>query len=84
MQPFMAYNTPTAATFTVSSETTFDWTSDTWSIPVDLKVAQVTKLANQPVSLGGGLRYWAATTDNGPEGFGFRVKMTFLFPTGGR
>ncbi|MBY5360122.1 transporter, partial [Rhizobium leguminosarum] len=34
----------------------------------------------QPISLTAGIRYWAAAPDNGPEGLGFRVAVTFLFP----
>jgi len=26
------------------------------------------------------VRYWAASSDNGPEGFGVRVVLTLLFP----
>ena len=38
------------------------------------------KWGNQPVSLGAGVRYWADSPDSGPQGWGFRLSLTFLFP----
>ena len=43
-------------------------------------VTQVMKLGNQLVSVGGGVRYWADSTDGGPEGFGVRLLFILLFP----
>jgi hypothetical protein len=37
-------------------------------------------LGNLPLQLGAGVRYWAESQDNGPEGFGTRLVLTFLFP----
>lgn len=34
----------------------------------------------QPVSITAGARYWAAAPDNGPQGWGARLAVTFLFP----
>jgi hypothetical protein len=30
--------------------------------------------------MGGGLRYWAQSADNGPEGLGIRLVFTLLYP----
>jgi hypothetical protein len=84
LQPFLAYNTKSATTFTVNTESTYDWEGHEWSIPINFQISQIVKVGNQPISIGGGLRYWADSPDFGPEGFGFRVLVTFLFPTGGR
>lgn len=35
-------------------------------------------IGQQSVSLTGGLRYWADSPENGPEGFGARFAVTFL------
>jgi hypothetical protein len=43
-------------------------------------VSKVTKLGDQLVSVGGGVRYWAETPDSGPHGLGFRLVFTLLFP----
>jgi len=80
LQPFLAYTTKTAWTFTANSESTYDWENDAWSIPVNLLATKLMKWGRQPVSLGGGLRYWVQTPDAGPEGLGLRAVLTFLYP----
>lgn len=80
LQPFLAFTTPTALTLTVNSESTYDWKAKDWAIPVNVLATQVLKLGNQTVSAGGGLRYWVDSTDSGPEGLGWRMQLTFLFP----
>ncbi len=80
IQPFVSYTTPTAWTFTAQTESTYDWAGAEWSVPVGLVASKVVKLGNQLASVGGGVRYWAESTDNGPEGFGFRFVFTLLFP----
>ena len=42
--------------------------------------SKVMKLGGQVVSVGGGLRYWVEDADTSPEGLGFRVFATLLFP----
>ncbi len=80
LQPFLSYRTKDAWTFGVSTESTYDWNSHQWSVPINLSVSKIVKLGPLPVSLSAGVRYWADSPDNGPEGLGFRVGMTFLFP----
>jgi len=43
-------------------------------------VAQVVKLGEQPVQFGLGARYWLDTPEAGPDGWGARFAVTFLFP----
>jgi hypothetical protein len=81
LQPFVSYTTHDAWTFTLNSESSYDWTSNQWSVPLNFVVSKLVKFGEQPVSLGAGVRYWAASPDNGPDDFGVRVQMTFLFPT---
>jgi hypothetical protein len=81
LQPFLAYTTKSATTFTLNTESTYDWKSEKWSVPINATVAQLIKIGNQPLSIGGGARYWASTPDDvGPKGWGFRVFITALFP----
>lgn len=82
MQPFIAYTTPTAWTYTLQTETTYDWEDEKWSIPINIQITKVTRIGTQPVSFGGGLRYWADSSPNGPEGLGARLIVSFLFPKG--
>ncbi|WP_442150523.1 transporter [Rhizobium leguminosarum] len=80
MQPFLSYTTPTAWTFALNTESTYDWKTHDWSVPINVTVSKLVKVNEQPISLTAGLRYWAAAPDDGPEGLGVRLGLTFLFP----
>jgi len=81
LQPFISYTTTDAWTFTVNTESTYNWKAEAWSVPINAQVTKLITIGTQHVSLGGGLRYWAESPDNsGPEGFGGRLIVTFLFP----
>lgn len=80
LQPFVSYTTPDAWTFALNTESTYDWESDEWSVPVNFQVSKLVKFGEQPVSITAGARYWAAAPDNGPQGWGARLAVTFLFP----
>lgn len=80
LQPFVTYTTPNAVSFTAMTESTYDWESQQWSVPLHLVVTKVTKIGSQLISFGGGVHYWADSPDNGPEGWGTRLVLTFMFP----
>jgi hypothetical protein len=40
----------------------------------------VLKIGEQPVQIGGGVRYWLDAPDGGPDGWGFRLNFALLFP----
>ncbi len=80
LQPFVSYTTPSAWTFTLNAESTYDWQHDQWNIPVGAFVSKVGKIGDQLVSVAAGPRYYAESTPSGPEGWGFRVAFTLLYP----
>lgn len=80
LQPFLSYTTADARTFGLNTESTYDWTGEQWSVPINFTVGKLTEIGSQPVSFTAGVRYWAEAPDNGPEGVGFRFAMTLLFP----
>lgn len=80
LQPFVAYITPTKTTLSLTSESTYDWNASRWSVPINAVVSQLFKVGNQPMQLGLGARYWAESPDGGPDGWGFRVVYTLLYP----
>ena len=49
-------------------------------MPINFGVNQLLKLGGQPVQIGGGLRYWAESPDFGPQDWGARINLVFLFP----
>jgi len=81
VQPFLSYTTTNAWTFTISSESTYDWAADRWAVPLNLLVGKVTKVGNQLLSVGAGVRYWIDGPQSGPHGWGGRLVVTLLFPT---
>lgn len=80
LQPFLAYGTPTGWTYSLNTESTYDWQGEQWSVPVNGLVSKVTRIGGQLVSIGGGLRYWADAPEAGAEGLGYRFVFTLLFP----
>ena len=80
LQPFISYTTHDAWTFGVNTESTYNWETKDWSVPINFTVAKLVKFDKQPVSLTAGVRYWAESPDSGPDGLGFRGVVTFLFP----
>ena len=79
LQPFFSYSTKTYTTFTVNTETTYDWTGHQWTVPVNFMLNQMLKVGKQPISLQLGYRYYAEGPSGGPE-WGLRFAVTFLFP----
>jgi len=80
LQPFVAYTTPDAWTFSLQSETSYNWTAEEWSVPVNAAIAKLVKIGKLPVSLQGGVGYWAESPDSGPEGFRFRLQANIVLP----
>jgi hypothetical protein len=80
LQPFVSYITKTKTTLGLNMESTYDWESEQWSVPVNASVSQLLKAGSQIFQVSLGARYWAESPDNGPEGWGLRTAVTFLFP----
>jgi hypothetical protein len=80
LQPFLACTTRDAWTFTLDSESTYDWEAEEWTIPLNAIVSKIVRIGKLPVSLGVGARYWADSPSGGPEGWGARVVVTVLLP----
>jgi hypothetical protein len=83
LQPFIAYATKTKTTFTLNTESTYDWHNEQWTVPINLLVSQLIKIGKQPVQLGLGAKVYA----EGPSGaleWGVRFVVTPPFPTGGK
>jgi hypothetical protein len=82
LQPFLSYTTKEAVSYTINSESIYNWDESQWSAPVNLLVGKVFTIGKQPIQITGGVRYWLDAPENGPDDFGFRLVVTYLFPTG--
>ena len=79
LNPFVSFTTKKQTTFTLTTESTYDWKNSQWTVPLAVSVSQLVKFGKQPVSIGGGVRYYAEGPSGGPE-WGLRFAVTFLFP----
>jgi len=80
LQPFLSYTTPTAWTCALNTESIYNWEIEQWTVPINLVLSRVIKIGSQLMSVGGGVRYYAKSSDNAPEGWGGRFLVTLLFP----
>jgi hypothetical protein len=80
LQPFLSYTTPTAWTYSLQTESVYDWETSDWLVPIRASVSRLIRLGKLPVSIGAGVRYWAESPANGPEGWGARMTFTLLLP----
>lgn len=80
LQPFISYSTPSAWTFGINSESTYNWNTEEWSIPVNLTVAKIVHFGTQPVQFQAGVRHWFDNPDFAAQDTGFRLQVSFLFP----
>lgn len=79
LQPFFSHTTKSHTTIGLNAESTYDWKGKQWTVPVNLTVTQLTHMGKQPISVGGGIRYYAAAPQDGPN-WGVRLIFTMLFP----
>ena len=81
VQPFVSYITPKKLTYYVNTESTYNWDTKDWSVPINFGANQLMRVGKQIMQVGGGLRYWAESSQMGPEGWGIRLNIIFVFPT---
>ena len=79
-QPFLSYSTKDAWTLGLNTESSYNWDTDDWAVPINLTVSKIIRIGKLPVQIGGGIRYWAASSAQGPEGWGARFQITILLP----
>ena len=80
LQPFFSYTTKTHTTIGAYTESAYDWKGEQWQVPLIVQVGQLFKIGPQILQLAVAGKYWAEAPDNGPEGWGVRVQLTFVFP----
>jgi len=80
LQPFFSYTTATHTTFGAYTESVYDWREKQWQVPLIVQAGQLLKIGPQILQFAVAAKYWAASPDNGPTGWGLRAQLTFLFP----
>ena len=79
LQPFFAKTLPDSTTFSLNSESTYNWKTKDWVVPVNFGVTHVVRIGKQRVQMGPQARYYLTSPDGGPT-WGARFTVTLLFP----
>ncbi len=80
LQPFLSYTTKRAWTYAINTESTYDWVSGNWSVPINPLLSKLVRFGHQPMSFGGGVKCWATVPTGGPRNCSLRIVVTALFP----
>jgi hypothetical protein len=79
LEPFVGYTTKSHTTFTINTESTYDWEHEQWTVPLNFMVSQLMKVGKLPIQFQVGVRYYADKPQDGPD-WGLRFTATFLLP----
>jgi hypothetical protein len=79
LNPFVSYTFPSLTTLNFASETTYNWTAKTWTVPLIAGVSQILKVGPQPISVALLGKYYAGRPEGAPA-WGLRFVVTLLFP----
>lgn len=79
LQPFVSKTLPDSTTFSLGMESTYNWESRKWLVPVTAGVSHIFRFGKQPVQIGPAVKYYASSPTGGPE-WGARLNVTLLFP----
>lgn len=76
IEPLIAYTAPTATTIAVSAEMNHNWQAESWIIPVELRIAQLTMIFDAPVQWSIGGKHYFSDADGTPKwGAFFQVSL---------
>lgn len=78
-QPFLAKSIGKGRTVNLAFESSYNWETEQWTVPLNLAYSKVTRIGAQMVSFQGGIRYYLEAPEGGPD-WGLRFTTTLLFP----
>jgi hypothetical protein len=81
LQPFVNYTFPDTFGITLNTQSTYNWVTQQWTVPIYLLFSKIFKFGDQPVSFQIGPKYYAVTPNDGPR-WGGVFNVTLLFPAG--
>jgi len=79
MEPWISYAAQHGTTYSISTETSYDWNASAWMVPIVLTADHLFENGAVPFSIGAAARHWAETPDGGPDGWAARLQFTMLF-----
>lgn len=78
-QPFLAYVTSNAWTFSLNTQSAYNYDAHRTSNPINAMVSKLVVTNGMPISYQVGARYNATSMPGGPQGWGVRASITFVF-----
>ena len=79
IQPFLAKGLGKGRTLSLNTESTYNWKTHKWTVPINLAYSKVSKWGKQMVSNQIGAGWYVTSPSGGPE-WQLRYKLTLLFP----
>lgn len=79
LQPFISHTLPDTTGFTLNTESSYNWKTKEWTVPINFTVSHIVKVGQQRISLQMGARYYVESPSGGPD-WGTRFGLVFLFP----
>jgi hypothetical protein len=80
VEPFFTKGLGQGRTLSLTSESTYNWETKKWNVPINLVYGKVTKVGSQMVNLKAGIRYYASTPNNYGPTWGLRFELDLLYP----
>lgn len=79
LQPFISPTFPDTSSITINTESSDNWRTREWNVPINAMVSRIFAIVGQKVQLGVGGRRYTASAGSGSE-WGLRMPAVFLFP----
>lgn len=82
IQPWVTYQLQQGWSVSVTSQTSYDWNTRQWTVPLNAGVAKLVNFGQQPVQIQFGGIYMLRAPAGAPR-WGLQTTVTFLFPKDG-
>lgn len=79
LQPFLVYGAGGGWSYALNTEATYDHEAEQWTVPINVIANKVTKIGDQMIQLGGGIKLYADGPSSAPD-WGLRLNVVLLFP----
>jgi hypothetical protein len=79
-QPFVAYTTKSAWTYSANMQALYNYDTGRTSNPLYVGISKLEVFGKQPVQFSLGATYYLSSAPEGPQGWGARATVTFIFP----
>ena len=79
LQPFFEQKKKKYTTYGINTQSTYNWETNEWTVPIYLQVSQLVKIHKKPVSFQLSYINYVEAPENGPD-WGLQFTVTLLYP----